>query len=363
MIPWYKPHLFGQEKAFLCEALESSWISDGKYVDDFEKRLGELLNTDKVVTTSNGTTALHLAYLALGIKAGDEVIVPAFTFAAPANMAIALGATPVFADVDAETWLIDPVSVEAKITSRTKAIVPVHLYGNVCDMSALKDIARKHNIAVVEDTAEALFSRYRQQAAGTLGDVGCFSFQATKTITTGEGGAIVVKSDELQGIARLYRNHGMSPQKRYWHEVAGHNFRLTNIQAALGCAQLNHVTEIIENKERVYERYVANLSSHPGLKLQRITDDCEPVMWAIVVKLVGDECASRRDSLISELYEQGVECRPGFTVFSDMPLYSNCNAPVAKNIAATTLSLPSYTMLTDAEIDHVCGLFLAALSR
>ena len=257
MIPWYKPHFWGNEQKYVSEAINSTWISGGSYVDRLESTMAGTLDVDNVITTSNGTT-LMLAFLALGIGPGDEVIVPGFCFVAPVNMVLAVGATPIFADIEPDTWLLSPQSVKQKIGRKTKAIVAVHTYGNICDMRALVGIAAENNLYLVEDVAEAAFSELAGKQAGTFGEFGTFSFQATKTITTGEGGAVSTGSDYLGARARVIRNHGMSTDRRYWHEVVGHNFRLGNLQAALGCAQLENLGEIIENKG-AYKRYLNNL--------------------------------------------------------------------------------------------------------
>lgn len=354
MIPWYKPHFWGKEKAYVAQALDSTWISGGEFVDRLESSMADILKACHVITTSNGTTSLMLSYLCLGIGPGDEVIIPGFTFAAPANMVLALGATPVFADVDPDTWLLCPKSVEQKITPKTKAIVPVHIYGNVCDMDAIMAIAKKHNLFVIEDVAEAAFSTYKNRQAGTFGDFGSFSFQATKTITTGEGGAVCTNSEHLGDVARLIRNHGMRPERRYFHEVVGHNFRLTNLQAALGCAQIEHVDDIIANKKRVFARYQKNCLNIAGITLQKITSGCVPVMWAIAIKVDAGLLKIGRDKLMDELKKKGIETRPGFIPFSDMPAYKAQSLPVTNDISYNVLSLPSYTMISDAEIDHVC---------
>ncbi|MGZ3774637.1 MAG: DegT/DnrJ/EryC1/StrS family aminotransferase [Bdellovibrio sp.] len=357
MIPWYKPFFWGQEKNYVLDSLESTWISDGKYIKKFESSMESKLGADCVITTSNGTTALMLAYLSLGLGPGDEVIVPGFTFAAPANMVLAIGATPVFADVDPLTWLLCPKSVEEKITSKTKAIVPVHTYGNVCDMEKLVQIAKKYNLMIVEDVAEAAFSKLHGRQAGTFGDVGAFSFQATKTITMGEGGAICINRPDVKDLAQLIRNHGMRPSKRYWHEVVGHNFRLTNLQAALGLAQLEKVDDIILNKKRVYERYKKNLSNQAGIYLQVMTEGCDPVVWAIAVKIDANVLGISRDNFIEALKEKGIETRPGFYPLSELPIYNVAPLVNSTDIAHNVISLPSFTMISNEEIDHICSVF------
>ena len=363
MIPWYKPHFWGDEIEMVTDALKSTWISDGEYVTRFESALSETLGSKYVISTSNGTASLMLSYLSLGIGPGDEVIIPGFTFTAPANMALALGAKSVFADINPNTWLLDHDSVEQKITPQTKAIVPVHTYGNVCAMDYLCEIARSNGLFVVEDNAEAAFSTYQGKQAGTFGDFGAFSFQATKTITTGEGGAVCADSKQLQEQAKLYRNHGVRPEKRYWHEVIGHNFRLTNMQAALGYAQLLHLNDIVENKKRVYARYKTNLAHCQKLSFQKITPGCDPVIWATAVKIDPTRANVSRDRLIRGMNDRGIETRPGFYPFSDMPLYNAPNLKHSIDVAHNTISLPSYTMISNAEIDQVCELFLELIGH
>ncbi|MCK5580715.1 MAG: DegT/DnrJ/EryC1/StrS family aminotransferase [Candidatus Omnitrophica bacterium] len=244
IIPCGKPSFWGNEKAYLMDAFDSTWISRGKYIEQFEGQLVQELDAGFGAVASSGTAALQLALLALGAGPGDEVIVPGYSFAAPVNMVIAVGATPVYADVNPETWCLDASRVARCVTDKTKAILAIHIYGNMCDMDALKKVAQEHNLYLVEDAAEALFSKYAGKYSGTWGDVGCFSFQATKTLTMGEGGFVVTQNKELYDKMFRMRNHGMDPDKHYWHKDTGFNFRLTNLQAAIGCAQLEKVDEI-----------------------------------------------------------------------------------------------------------------------
>jgi len=236
-IPWAKPSFCGNEQRYVSEAIASTWISAGNFVDRFECEFAGYTGSPYAMTSSNGTTALHMALLALSVGPGDEVVVPGFAFMAAANVALHLGAKPVFAEVDPVTWCMTANDVERCLSPRTKAIVPVHTYGNVCAMDEIIALAKDRSVVVVEDAAEAFGSRYKNRQAGSIGQLGTFSFHATKTITTGEGGMVVTDSCELRDRLYLYRNHGML-RTRYWHEVAGHNFRLTNMQAAMGCAQL-----------------------------------------------------------------------------------------------------------------------------
>ena len=216
-IPWASTHYWGNEQNYVVDALKSTWISGGSYVEKLETEFAKFCDSPYAVTSSNGTTAIQLAYLAIDIKPGDEIIVPGFGFMAAANVALNMGAKPVFCEVDYDTWCMTDKSIESCVTSKTKAIVPIHTYGNVCDMDKLLEIAHQYNIPVIEDAAEAIGSEYKGKVAGTLGKLGTYSFHATKTITTGEGGAIVTDNLELSNKMKLYRSHGMST-RRYWHD-------------------------------------------------------------------------------------------------------------------------------------------------
>ena len=355
IIPWAKPYFFGKEKAYLNNALESTWISGGYYIERFESIFTRHLHSKYGITVSNGTTALQLAILALGIGPGDEVIIPGFTFAAPANMVIMAGATPVYADIDSKTWCIDPRSVENRITNKTKAIIPVHVYGNVCDMDPLKKIAKKHRLFIIEDAAEAAFSKYKGKFAGTFGDIGCFSFQATKTIAMGEGGFVLTNNKKLYEKMWLIRNHGMK-ERRYWHEMIGYNFRLTNLQAAVGYGQLKNLKKIIADRKRVYRLYLECLSDIEGITPQHFQSEVDPVVWAFALKINPVIFKAGRNALISSLLKSGIETRPGFYPFSSMPIYDNApSLPVSSEVSTNVLSLPFFTSLKEKEIKYVCG--------
>lgn len=355
MIPWGKPCLGERERDYLLKALDSTWISGGEFIDRFESDFARLIGTKYAVTTSSGTSALHLALLALGIGPGDEVIVPAFTFVAPGNMAIETGAKPVYVDIDPKTWCVDVKEVEKSITERTKAIIPVHVYGNVCEMGELTGIARKRKIYLIEDVAEAAFSKYGGRFAGSFGHLGCFSFQATKTVTMGEGGAVVSEDKELTERIRIMRSHGMQENKRYWHNLVGYNYRLTNLQAALGCAQLDNLDSIIAEKARIYRRYLRNLSGLPGIEFQHVLKRVEPVMWTVAIKIATRCFKGDRDYLITELLKRNIETRPGFYPFSVMPLYHTTPLPVAELISRNVIALPSYVSISDRDIDYICN--------
>ncbi len=354
IIPWAKPQFYGKEKTYLGDALESTWVSGGYYVERFEKEFIRRNGSKYGITTSNGTTALQLAILALDIGPGDEVVVPGFTFVAPANMVIKAGATPVYADIDPLTWCIDPNSFSKCITDRTKAVIAVHVYGNVCDMDVIGDIAEGKSLYIIEDTAEAAFSKYKGRNAGTFGHVGCFSFQATKSITMGEGGFVLTNERDVFERMHIIRNHGMRDGKRYWHDIVGYNFRLTNLQAAVGCGQLENADDIILERKRVYQLYCEHLGGEEGIGFQYFKPEVDPVVWAIAVKIDPHCFKGDRDFLIESMLEFGIETRPGFYPFSVMPIYNAPSLPVSEDVGAHVLSLPFFPSLTEQEVIFIC---------
>ena len=354
-ISWAGPHYWGKEQDYVVDALRSSWISGGEYVDRFESDFAKYCNTPHAITSSNGTTALHMAFLAMGIGKGDEVIVPGFGFMAAANVALHVGAQPVFSEVHKENWCMTAENIEECLSPRTKAIVPIHTYGNVCDMDPIQELANKHGLYVIEDAAEAIGSKYKGRMAGTIAPVGVFSFHATKTITTGEGGAAVTTNEEWSNRMRLFRSHGMST-RRYWHEVAGHNFRLTNMQAAMGCAQLENIVKITDERNRVYLTYKKLLKEINGVTTQEYSQGVEPLVWAIAIRLDSSAFPQGRDAVIDQLRQVGIETRPGFYAASMMHhLYGEAHLPICEEISRQVLSLPSGPMLTEEEIDYVCA--------
>ncbi|MDP2652848.1 MAG: DegT/DnrJ/EryC1/StrS family aminotransferase [Candidatus Omnitrophota bacterium] len=354
-IPFARPSFAGKEKEYLADALSSTWVSGGPYVEKFEESFAAFHGMPYAVMTSSGTAALHLALLGCGIGPGDEVIVPGLTFVAPINMVIAAGARPVFADVDPRTWCVDPASVSALISDRTRAVIAVHLYGNVCDMARLSEIASRHSLLLLEDAAEAVFSRDHGQYAGTFGDAGCFSFQATKTITTGEGGCVLTRRPELYEEMRILRDHGMTPGKRYWHEAVGYNFRLTNLQAAVGCGQMDDLERIVARRRNIHRLYRSSLEGETGLTLQHFSSSVDPVIWALGVKIDAAVFPQGRDALIQALAAEGIETRPGFYPASVLPVYAAAPLPAAEDIGKSVIVLPCFPGLGDGEVEAVCA--------
>lgn len=354
IIPWAKPDFWGHEREYVAEALDSTWISGGAFVDRLEQGFSALSAGARALAVSNGTTAIQLAYLALGVGAGDEIVVPGFGFLAAANVALHMAARPVFCEVDPQTWCMRAEDIEPCLTTNTRAIVVVHTYGNVCDMGSILALANDRGIPVIEDAAEAFPSRYRGQLAGSLGTIGTYSFQATKTITTGEGGMVVTRNDALYDRMALYRSHGLRRKKHYWHEVPGLNFRLTNMQAALGCAQMDKLDRIVAERHRVYSAYREHLAGMAGVTLQSFRPEVDPVVWAIAVRLDAAAFPQGRDAVLAQMLEAGIELRPGFYSPGQLD-YFNC-PPLATcdALAASIVSLPSYPTLTEPEIERIC---------
>ncbi|WP_029138211.1 DegT/DnrJ/EryC1/StrS family aminotransferase [Nakamurella lactea] len=356
MIQIAAPELSGNESKYVQECLDTTWISSaGRFVKDFEAAFAAFCGADHAVVTNNGTTALHLALAALGVGPGDEVIVPTLTYIASANAVTYCGATPVFADSEPIGMTLDPADVQRKITPRTKAVMPVHLYGNVADMDSINAIAAEAEIAVVEDAAEAHGARGRAGAVGTLGDCASFSFFGNKIITTGEGGAVTTNDAALADRLRLLRGQGMDPQRRYWFPVVGYNYRMTNIAAAIGLAQLEDIDRKIARRRELAAAYDRLLADQPGIRIPVAPPWSESVNWLYTVHLDVDS-DGQRDRVIAAMAADRIETRPVFYPMHQMPPYSEpeANYPVADRLAATGISLPTHTQLRDTDIERIC---------
>ncbi|MGA2212507.1 MAG: DegT/DnrJ/EryC1/StrS family aminotransferase [Bryobacteraceae bacterium] len=350
-VPVYEPFLHGREKEYVTRCLDSMWISKGEFISAFEDKFAEYLGYGHATTVCNGTAALHLALLALGIGPGDEVIVPTLTYIASVNMIALAGAKPVLVDSAPSTWQIDPEDVRRKITKRTKAVMAVHLYGLPCEMEQLTRICHEHGLRLIEDCAEAFGSSYGGRSVGTFGDIATFSFFGNKTITTGEGGMVVSQDKTLLERAGHLKGQGVSPVQEYWHDVLGFNYRMSNICAAIGLAQLEMAGAILEKKQCVAKWYRDKLRSQP-LELQAEAEGTRHSFW-MCSALAADE--STRDSLRAHLRRRGVETRPAFHPAHTMPVFHTAERfPVAEGIGQRGFSLPSYPALSEEQVDHVC---------
>jgi len=361
-IPWARPDLWGREREYVDQALASSWISGGPFLDRLEADFLALSKSAHTFAVANGTVAIQLAYLALGLRPGDEVIVPGFGFLAAANVALQMSVTPVFCEVDSATWCARADQIEKVISSKTRAIVVVHTYGNVCDMDSIMVLAKKHDLPVIEDAAEAFPSYYKGHLTGTLGTLGTYSFQATKTITTGEGGMVVTNDAAIAERMMLLRSHGLRRKRHYWHELPGLNFRLTNMQAALGCAQFEKLDVICAERRRVYASYQQCFSGMAGVTLQTVTANVDTVIWAVALRLSPEIFPQGRDRVIEEMLEAGIELRPGFYAPSQLDFYDCPKLPICETLASSIISVPSFPTLTDDMIQRVCNT-LARLAK
>jgi perosamine synthetase len=351
------PDLVGNELAYVADCVKTGWISSqGQYVREFERMLAEFCRVPHALAVSNGTVALHLALEALGVGDGDEVIVPDLTFAASVNAIIHAGATPVLVDIDRDTWTMDIEKTTAAVSVRTKAIMAVHLYGQPCDLDPLRDLAQKRGLWLIEDCAEALGSRYKGSPVGSFGDAAAFSFFGNKTITTGEGGMVLFRDAAVAGRARCLRDHGMSPSRRYWHEEVGFNYRMTNLQAAVGVAQMERIEDFLTRKRRLSAAYDRGFDGWPGVALRRSVPWADNVCWLYTL-LVTDEAGLGRDELIAKLQLSGIETRPVFYLLHEMPPYraftGGRDYHVGADISRRGLSLPSAVTLSDEEADSV----------
>jgi perosamine synthetase len=352
-IPIYQPSLTGNERRYLLECLDSTWISSkGRFIGEFEHRFSDFVGVRHAATVCNGTVALHLALVSLGIGPGDEVIVPTLTYIASVNAITYTGATPVFVDSLADTWQMDPHDVRRKISPKTRAIMAVHLYGHPCDMDALRSIARESGVYLIEDCAEAIGTLYRGQHVGTFGDVGTFSFFGNKTITTGEGGMVVTNDETLHERSVHFRGQGLAAHRQYWHDVIGYNYRMTNICAALGVAQLEQAAGFIKRKREIALRYQASLDG-AGVTLHGEAPGVYHSYW--MCSLLVDDPA-KRDPLRDYLASSGIETRPVFHPVHTMPMYAKRfqRMPVAESIGWRGVNLPSWPGLADSQIDEIC---------
>jgi perosamine synthetase len=352
-IPLYIPSLTGNEKRYIGECLYTTWISSkGKFIKKFEDKFCEYTGIEYACAVSNGTAALHLALKALGLKDGDEVIVPAFTYIASVSSIVYTGAEPVFADSLYKTWQVDPDDIRRKITSKTKAIMPVHLYGHPCEMDEIMKIADEHKLFVVEDCAEAFGTKYKGKSAGLFGDLSAFSFYGNKTITTGEGGMVATNNSVLHERVNHLKMHAVSKYKEYWHDEIGFNYRMTNMCAAIGTAQLEHADKIIEKKIKIAELYnkmLAGLPVEPHME----SDNTVHSYWMYSILTENEET---RNLLRKFLSEDGIETRPSFYPVHTMPMFMNKNVhlPVAENLAVRGINLPSWPDLKTEDVIYVC---------
>lgn len=357
-IPVYVPSLNGNELNYVTDAVRTGWISSlGPYVDRFEAAIRDVTGAKHAIAVCNGSVAIHLALHCLDIGPGDEVILPTFTYIASVNAIVLAGAKPVFVDVRRDDWLIDPGAVECAITPQTKAVMPVDLYSAISDQR-VPALARERGIAVVEDSAEVFGSTVAGRHVGLDADVATFSFFGNKTVTTGEGGAVISNDDALAARMRKVKGQGQSLTRRYWHDEIGYNYRMTNICAAIGVAQIERLEAILGRKRAIAALYRSELAN-TGVEFQHVPPDVQSSEWLISVLLPKD---INRDQLMQLMSDKGIDTRPVFYCAHQMPMYATGQSlPVAEEISRRGISLPSYPGLADDDVARVADALRLAI--
>ncbi len=369
MIPVNEPLIGEREAAYVLDCVRSGWISsEGPYVTRFEDAWAAYCGARYGVAVTNGTAALYSAVASLGLGPGDEVILPSFTIIGCAQAILAVGATPVLVDADPATWCMDVPHVRSRITSRTRAILAVHIYGHPVDMQPLRDLALRYRLKVIEDAAEAHGAEYRGARAGSLGDVACFSFYANKILTTGEGGMVLTDDPGVAERVRSYRNLGFRTDRRFYHTEFGRNERMTAVQAAIGCAQIEDIEARVRRKREIGRRYTDQLAGTDGLQLPVEMSWAKNVYWMYGIVLDGAIGADAA-TFASRLLRRGVATRPFFLGMHEQPvlleqgLFGGERYPVTERLARQGLYLPSGLTLTDAQIDRVAAVVREEIAR
>lgn len=358
-IPLVKPRFSSVEKKLVNDCLNSGWISSiGVYVEKFAALVAQTAKVKYALVTDHGTSALHLALLALGIGSGDEVIVPALTFVATANAVAYTGAKPIFVDIDKDTFNLDLTKTEAAITTKTKAILSVDLYGNPVEYDSIRTICRRHQLFFVSDSAESLGAMYKGKPVGGLADISIFSFYGNKTITTGEGGMLLTNSKQLYLKARMYRDEGKTINEHgYFHQVIGHNYAMTNLQAAVGIGQIKKLKTLVKQKRLIAARYKQQLQGVSGLRFQIETLNSQSNCWLFCLLIDKKKFGRTRDQLMAYLKTKNIETRPFFFPIPLLPPYKSANQnkhfPVTIKIAGQGMNLPTFASLSQSEIKYI----------
>ena len=351
------PVFNGNEKKYLMECIDTGWVSaNGRFINEFQEKFADFCGSKYALACSNGTVTLHLILKAMGIQPGDEVIMPTLTYVATANAVVECGATPVFVDSDPNTWNVDPAKIEDAITPRTKAIIPVHLYGLSCDMTAIMNISKRYGIPVVEDAAEAHGAKWSGKRVGSIGKAGSFSFFGNKIITSGEGGMIVTDDEDLYNRMKLLRAQGVDPNRRYWHVARAYNYRMTNMQAAVGLGQLENVQWHLYQRLRVANLYKKLFAEklEGYVTIQKVVDPETHVYWMNSAMLT-DKVTKPREQVMKEMEMCNIEMRPLFYPMHIMPPYRDLtlNCPVAVKLAERGINLPSHALLDEEKVTYV----------
>ena len=369
-IPISEPIFVGNEAKYLADCIDTGWISStGKYIGLFENKFKNYTYSKYALAVSNGTVAIKLALKSLSIGTGDEVIVPNLTFAATINAVIDAGATPKLVDVNPLNYNIDSKKIEKKISKNTKAIIVVHLFGYPCDMTNIIKLTKKYNLKLIEDCAEALGSKFNKRHVGNFGDAGTFSFFGNKLITTGEGGMIVFKNKNIYLKAKILRDHGMDPKKRYWHIYPGYNYRMTNLQASIGLAQMENINFILKNRIKSAMRYLNNLNKYKYLIQMPFTSKkYHNSFWAFALNIKHLKFNEIKEKLLKQLNLIGVEARDIFYPLSKMKVYKKYTLKkeryhFSEGVSSRSLTLPLSSKISDNEIDYICKNVISILDQ
>jgi perosamine synthetase len=361
-----QPSISDLEISYVNDAIRNGWGPKCyEYIYKFENLFSAYIGTPYGLATSSCTGAIHLALMALGVQRGDEVIVPESTWIASVEPVLYIGAKPVFVDVKPDTWCIDPLSVEKAITRRTKAIIVVHLYGNVAEMDEIMEIARRHDLKVLEDAAEGLGSEYKGKKAGSIGHAGVFSFHGTKTLSTGEGGMVVTHDQDLIEKIRILNDHGRDPKdgKTFWMRDYGYKYKMSNLQAAMGCAQTERISELIDKKRTIFEWYKKYLNSYADLTLNAEQAYVKNSYWMPTLAYARRANVDR-DDLLKFLKTQNIDARPFFYPLSSLPMFESIQSNrCAYDIYDRALNLPSHHNLTEQEVKYVSETILFYLKN
>lgn len=355
-----QPVLGGNERTYLNDCLDQNFLTQGPYVHKFEERFAKLVYTKHALACSNGTTALHLALLSLGLGPGDEVLIPSLTYVATANAVAYCGATPVLCDVEDGTWTISGEEIMRKRTKRTKGIIPVHLYGHPADMDYINSLAMHYGWWVVEDAAEAIGAAYKGRPVGALGTMATFSFYGNKTLTTGEGGMVTTNDQRLHARMYMLRGQGMSTTQRYFHPMLGYNYRMTNLQGALGCAQLERLSSFLDRRKELWHTY-SNWFRQNEIEFQTTSPNVTHGHWMFTILTPP---GVDRDAVMQFLDEEGIETRPAFIPMHRLPMYADTHLyPISNSVSARGINLPTHAALSEDDLIRVCTATVEAIRR
>jgi perosamine synthetase len=373
-IPYSRTNLSVEDKKLVNEALDSGWISNGIFVDKFSEQISQYFDGSHAVLTSNGTSALALAYLSLGLKPGDEVIFPGFAFMAGANLAKQMNMEAKFSDVSEDTFCMDPQSLLKVITKSTRAVVAVHNYGNTDDIAEIREICNHFSVDLIEDCAESPGTLYNNKKLGTFGEVATFSFHSTKLVACGEGGALITDSEEISNQAELWRSHGIKRRTKnfsssidkslsqdydYFHELPGNNFRMSNVLAALGYSQMQRIEDEIIHRKSMFSQYEERFSSNFDIQLQKSLSGTKIVPWSVPIRLAPHLSSPEIVGRLRQIY--GIESRNGFISANRLSYFGGGELTSAENLSKQVISLPLFAGMNESEVDYVCDSLLACI--